>query len=611
MIKENPTLIQQQEAVLHVNNTLKQYKELLWPYHNRLFNVYKELSTFIYPKKADWSTTFKVNKMHEVSNKILPRIVGRNPKWIVNINPKIMGNADEQKAWELQLQWQAIRDLLTTAFEKYNLQEPARLWAKGMVNYWPWYAKVKKKYIISRKLEKVDKEEQYIDEYGVEQVRKIDKEIKEKVTDEYVTMEPVSWTDVFYDPRYVLFSDCPAVIQPMTWVRLSELKSNKDDYINIDKLEQIAELKKDSGNYKEQIQSIVGLNITDVPEIDKNNLTVIKYYGIYDLKWEERLYEIGVANWLLCICIKEITQIPFEQIRCFEDTETNLSTWFLEPILWLQQELNFKKNSASEYITNSLNRSYIWSPNSWVNPKSLINKPNNIITTTKSVDQAMLNLQELPHREINSSYFQEQNDLERQIQWLTFTIDTNNSQNQQWLTNTATGMRIKFFESNTVVDEIRKHYEKWLERFAYKYLTAVAEDLDENITIKQIDWEGYWEINKEAIMDALDKYEITVEAGSSSYDSLENRREDALAKINIWQQLMWAWVQVKMEELGKDALATFEGTDPKKYIAPVVNIPWMPMMWSWGWNIPMPEQQPTSPAQIVEAVAKWDVTAGL
>ena len=70
------------------------------------------------------------------------------------------------------------------------------------------------------------------------------------------------------------------------------------------------------------------------------------------------------------------------------------------------------------------------------------------------------NLREMPQREINSSYFNEQNDFERQIQAMTFTVDTSSPNSQQSLTNTATGARIKFFESNTVMDEIRKHLEE-------------------------------------------------------------------------------------------------------------------------------------------------------
>ena len=607
MIK--PTQEQQQKAVMMVSNTFLQYQELLQPYHNRMLAIYKELNTFTYPKKADWSTTFKVNKMHEVSNKILPRIVSRNPKWLVSFKPDLV---NELENWadisKLDMQSRAVQDLLSTIFSKYNLSESTRLWAKGMVNYGTSFAKVATKYTISRKKMAVDEEETVVDEYGVEQTIKITEKIEENVADEYVTIEPVSWSDIYYDPRYVMFQDMPAVVQVLSGVRLADIKKNKD-YLNVDKLEDIAKLDKTSSQYKEDVQNIMGMTISKVPDVDKNNLCIKTYYWLFELKdWDERLYEIVVANDLVCLCIKEITQIPFEQIRCFEDTETNLAVGFLEPIMGLQQELNYKKNAASEYINHALNRSWVWSPNSGINPKKLINKPNNIIPTNKSVIEAMNNLQELPHRSLEPSYFQEQNDFERQMQGLTFTIDTNNSQNQQWLTNTATGMRIKFYESNVVLDECRKHYEEWLERLAYKLLQQVAENMTNNITIKALDDDTFWDINKEAIVDALDKFEIKIEAGSSSYDTIENRRNDGIAKYNIWQQAMGAWVPVDLEMLFKDVLGTFEGVNADKYIKK--QPPQVPWMWGGG-EMQMPEQVPTWPEQVTEAVAKWALTAGL
>jgi hypothetical protein len=98
----------------------------------------------------------------------------------------------------------------------------------------------------------------------------------------------------------------------------------------------------------------------------------------------------------------------------------------------------------------------------------------------------MANLIEIPHRELNSSYFQEQNDIERQIQSQTFTVDTSANKSNQALTNTATGARIKFFESNTVIDELRKHFEEGLERLAYKLLEATFENTKDNIVIKKL-----------------------------------------------------------------------------------------------------------------------------
>jgi hypothetical protein len=276
MIK--PTPEQQQKAVMMVSNTFEQYQELLQPYHNRMLAIYKELNTFTYPKKADWSTTFKVNKMHEVSNKILPRIVSRNPKRLVSFKPDLVNELeDAADISKLDMQSRAVQDLLSTIFSKYNLSESTRLWAKGMVNYGTSFAKVATKYTISRKKEAVDEEETIIDDDGNEQVIKITERVKEYVVDEYVTIDPVSWSDIYYDPRYVMFQDMPAVVQVLSGVRLADIKKNKE-YLNVDKLEDISKLDKTSSQYKEDVQNIMGMTISKVPDVDKNNLCIKTYY---------------------------------------------------------------------------------------------------------------------------------------------------------------------------------------------------------------------------------------------------------------------------------------------------------------------------------------------
>ena len=179
------------------------------------------------------------------------------------------------------------------------------------------------------------------------------------------------------------------------------------------------------------------------------------------------------------------------------------------------------------------------------------------------------------------------------------------------MTNTATGMRIKFFESNTVIDEVRKHFEQWLERLAYKLLQEIAENSEENITIKQMWDSGFREIHKSAMMDALSKYEINIEAWSSSFDSIENRRDDAIAKGNIALQYAQAWVPIKMDEVFKDTFNSFEWVNAEKYINNQTQIPWMwAIPWMW-WQLTMPEPTPTWAAAITETVAKWGITEGL
>ena len=98
----------------------------------------------------------------------------------------------------------------------------------------------------------------------------------------------------------------------------------------------------------------------------------------------EKLYRITVVNRCVVICAEEIPQKSVELIRCFEDTETNLSRGVVEPMMGLQRELNFKKNSASEFINASLNRQWFWNPNSGVNPRDMVSKPGGIIPTSKT-----------------------------------------------------------------------------------------------------------------------------------------------------------------------------------------------------------------------------------
>jgi hypothetical protein len=150
-----------------------------------MLDVYREYSTFTMPRLADWKTTFKVNKAHEVVNKITPRIMSKTPKWIISSKPDILNQVDrldtnEEKMAEmkkLDMYQVAVQDYLTHIFDKYNLIEPARLWAKNMIIYGNSLAKIKFKYEMSRSINNVDKEEEYMDENGSPVVEKKTKEI--------------------------------------------------------------------------------------------------------------------------------------------------------------------------------------------------------------------------------------------------------------------------------------------------------------------------------------------------------------------------------------------------------------------------------------------------
>ena len=593
---------QQLDAVLYIEDTFEDYKKLNQQRREELFEIYEDYRSFKQEKQAEWSSTYKVNKAHEIVNKVLPRIIAKNPRWLVNIRTDEFVAADKLLTWQAkidrikQLQEMAnwVQDYLTYIFDRYNLKEPVRLWAKNMLIYWKSYAKIKFKYETAR-------------------VREEWWEITEKVIWEYPTIDAKSWTDVYTDPRYVLLEDAPAIIEIIYNVRFADLKRKKDDYFNLDEIEWLPnenDFKEDEMWSKSRIYEITWIPVSEITWwVDKDNLTLKTFYGKYILEWEEdeKLYRITTVNDMIMIEFEEITCIPFEDIKAFDDTETSNAVWLVEPIQSLQEELNFKKNSASEYINQWLNRSYLWSPNSWVNPADLISKPNNIIATTKDAVTAQNNLIEIPHRSIPSDYFAEQNDIERQIQSQTFTVDTSVQRSQQALTNTATWARIKFFESNTVISELTNHFEEWLQRLAYKLLEVTFENMEDNIVIKKLWDEWFWEINKELLRDAFNKYSIKVEVNSSSFDDIESRREDAIAFFNMLIQWANTWVPVDFTEALKDIIWTFEKKDPDRFIKAPEVAEWAKIAWRVEWT----EWEVSEAAELTEAVAQWWITAWL
>lgn len=562
----------QVKAVTRVVDYYNQAKDLTEKRRKELFEVYKAWAEFKEKKRNNWSGTFKVNKAHQTIEKILPRVVGKQPKWIASLREPSVPDNLRGIGQEMA---SAVQDYLTYIFDEYNLIEPARIYAKNMLLYGKGYAKVKYKYEIVRDFSEEEYEEEdeagnkVLDEEG-NPVKKKKKVVKEDVAGEYPTIEVKSWTDIFYDPRYVLLEDRPALVEIISGVRLADLyKSGK--YFNLDKIEEIAKLdaSQNVDEYKRKIQEIAGIcNINKDSKVDMGSLNLKKYYGVFnetDDAKQEKMYEMCVAEDTVLISYKEILKNPFEEIKCFEDVETANARGFVEPIISLQDELNFKKNSASEYINKALTRQVLYSPLSGIDPRD-INSPVIYVGGDVDVQRALNNFVEIPRREINSSYFNEQNDFERQIQEMTFTVDTANPRSDQSLTNTATGARIKFFESNAVIEEVRKHWEKGLERLAYKLLQETFENMEDNIVFKKMGADGYWDMNKEALRDAIRRYSIKVEAGSSAYDYIEDRRDQEIALYNTLVQAKAQGEQINTSTALKDLISTYEGKDPNKYL---------------------------------------------
>ncbi len=584
----------QTEVVRHIQDTFSNYETQTQVRRDRMTRIYKSVSTFDNQRLQPRETTFKVNKAHEIENRILPRIMSKQPKPIVSYcNDDYLENPNI----DINELTDAVEDRLENIYEKQDMIESLRHRARAWVRYWLSFAKLSPKYRIKRTSE--NKEEIMLDEMGNE-IPQITKRVKEEVYEQYTGIDIKSWADIYFDPRYTRLEDMPSIIDITRNARLSYFTRNKSKFMNIDKLIEccIASKESDLQNYKNRIETITGIQLSGSKMIKPDTLDVKCYYGYYDLSDEpsmvnEKLYEFRTVDNVLLVYAKEISTMPFEDFRVFEDTETFFATGFIEPILWMQDELNRKKNRSSEYVNKILKPDYLYSANSWIDPRKLNQGHGNIILTPYTVEKAKANFQMMDRPELNSSYFQEQNDFERQIQAATFTINTNTPITQQSLTNTATGAKIQSFETDAVTWEVRKHFEEALVRLSYKILQFEFDNATENIKIKSKDEEDtFREIHKEALKDAVDKYEIKIEAGSSSFDSEEARRNDAIAQWNIALQAKKAWLPVNLKKLFENIIKTFPQSQIKDLFDNSDQM--QAMMWLWVQQVK--EQQSQVPS---------------
>jgi len=564
-----PTESIQKKALQLVNSTKNIYKAMGGKRRAELSEIYREVMSYVGEKQADWSSTLKVNFANQIESLVTARLTSRNPKFIVSLRQhaddlveryfKISKPGEEPTEQELQQfaeqekevkkfraeieEWsEAVQDYLNFAFEEYGYNAKVRQGAKALVRYGNVYGTVNYRYETFRK--------------------RRDGKIEEVRANEYPEIDIISWSEMWLDPRFIQTADSPSVIRSHDKVRLGELMQSNDDLINLDKIKNL-----NAEQRNPEKQEMYQIMFTDENGADDSkkvkHLTIDKYYGYFnadpDEPEKEGLYEIWVVSNAIIVKLKEIPRIPIHSAGCFEDVEQHYSIGYVEPMLGLQREYNFKLNSAIEYVNTSLNRSYFWDPNSGVNPKSLMSQgPGSLIPATKGMESAQLGVQEIPHREINNSYFANNNEVRRDMQSVAFTVDTTAPSSTQGFTNTATAVRARFFESNVIYADTLKHYEEFLVRIAYDMLDAIAENAKEDIIIARLGEQRFKWAKPEVFEDAPLRYAIRVEVGSSSFDTVESRREEALAQWTVLKEAAAAGLDVSLEEGVRDIMRTFE-----------------------------------------------------
>lgn len=395
-----------------------------------------------------------------------------------------------------------------------------------------------------------------------------------KITAKFPKLEQVSTEEIIFNPNFKDFSDSAWYFIKKSWVRFRDIKNAKNNkwaikYFDIDNLEKLTNTTyewKDS--FSNKIREITWVSdIRAESWLDKNSLDLIIYEGFYSLTWkpeDERLYEITTVNNVIIIWFEEIENFSIKNIDCFEDLELWTPHWIIAPILELQKDINFEKVAKKRIITRRMNWKYFWDPMWWVAPEDLFSD-SPIIPTRENINKAVESVQEFPFNDLPSYYFSDINDMQRDLQKLTYTVDVTQAQGQTALTNTATWAKISFYEWNTVIADIRENIKDFFTDLSYQFLDWIYQNIDDKVNIKNLE-DKEIEIDKEVFRDALERYEIELEAWTMWLDTQAETRENAIALKNILLEAMQAGVPVDVVKAYKQLFLTFDWIDPDSFL---------------------------------------------
>jgi hypothetical protein len=557
----------QSKAVNLVKTYRTDYDSKVKRRKGQLKEITDETLDYFPQKEMDWDSNLKVNFMNQREHMVAAKMTAKNPKAIISIRQNPIEIAEEfTEGMDDEIKDIVYREIMTTwvpgiqsyfsmLFDTARFKSLLRRAAKQLVRTGNLYGKVVYHYDLYREKKKDG------DNY----------KITEKSADEYPEVQLISMQELFFDPRYLFFEDMPAVIWRHEKVRLSQLKAMKDKegMMNLDKIKYKGNAI-DNPDQNQVYQIMFDNSYGQTQEEEAATLTVDEYYGYFSPDGDpekEVLYELWVVNECLLVRARPITGIPIKAAACFEDPDQHFGTGLGEAMIGLQKEYNFKMNSAIQYINTNLNHTYLWDPNSGINPQMLMyaNAPQGIIPVSKGMEAAQQGLQEVERRTIDSSYFSNQNEIRGDMETVSFSINALNSGIRPGSSETATGIKATYYDSNIVMQGLLRQFEEWLAEICYDIMECLVENYKGDKIVTGIGQNHYTWLDKEVFKKGKLRYHIQIDIGSSTFDSAENRREDALAKITILEKAQQAGLTPDLQAGYEDILSTFENVNVDRY----------------------------------------------
>jgi hypothetical protein len=233
------------------------------------------------------------------------------------------------------------------------------------------------------------------------------------------------------------------------------------------------------------------------------------------------------------------------------------------PIYDIQKAYNLTRNQRFENVTMIMNRMWLLKQGAGVDPRRLRSFPGNVIPV-----RDMDGVQPLPTPDITASSYNETDALNTEMQTILGTIDTTQASGSNGFTNLATGQKIRWNEFNARYKSMKENLEDFMSALGRKMLMMVAAKASINPKIYDKETRKFYELAKDAFDSFDDFYSIRVKADSTSFDSIENARDEALAKSQILLSYAERGVNIDLKKALTDILNTFPGTMSDEYILP-------------------------------------------
>ena len=525
----------QKEAVDFVVKKAGDWTSMSNQMRDKWLHFYELYRNFETRGRQPWQSKLFIPKAFEVVEKIAPRLTAHDPKFVA-----IPKKAKATKYISI------LQDYLSFVWEEEKVQPKVRDWVKNMLIYGTGFVKVgwKQKTKTERKTETIQFE-------GENLLAEVE---EETLIEEMPTLDLVDIFDILLDPRETSLQGGMGLIHKNDSVLKADL--DKDVYFNIDEIRSEREI----DDKKKQKYSDRGIQ----DESNEDYVTIKEYWGLFEEKgvWKEKV--ITIANNGTLIRFDDnpfITKDRPKGMRPFVPMYDQpvpgefYAIGEVEPIVSLQEEVNTLRNQRMDNVNLGINQLWRVDPDAGINPSQVISRPGQLIFARQGEIEPMFN------RDVPVSAYSEEQAINRDIQTTTGTIDFTQEGGSKGFTNTATGERIRANEANSRYQYKLTNVELAIAEVGKMMLYITSVFGDQNIIIRSISDEGdqFLQVNPVVFEDAADGVEVGVDAGSTGFDTLEDKRNNAIAMGNISLQYHNAGVPVALDKNYLEILKWFPG----------------------------------------------------